>query len=102
MIRMKEKIIGLKELRQNMDKYAAQVQMGRSITVFKRSKPLFKLIPVDDDDDANWETLIDFRTIPGYENGMPAAEFLKALREVNEEEGRKTYNSKNKRSVPKK
>ncbi|MEK9167579.1 MAG: type II toxin-antitoxin system prevent-host-death family antitoxin [Patescibacteria group bacterium] len=79
---MREKVIGLKELRQNMDKYAAQVQMGRPITVFKRSKPLFKLIPVDDDDDANWETLIDFRKFPGYENGIDAEELLMRLRKL--------------------
>jgi prevent-host-death family protein len=99
---MTDKIIGVKELRENIDKYAAQVKAGRSITVVKRSEPLFRLTPVDDDDDANWETLIDFRTIPGYENGMPADEFLKALREVNEEEGQKKYKASQKRLSAKK
>lgn len=84
---MSEKIIGLKELRENMEKYATQVKMGRSITVYKRSVPLFKLIPVDDDeDDANWETLIDFRTFPGYENGIPVDELLTRLHKINAEE----------------
>lgn len=97
---MTDKIIGVKELRENIDKYAAQVKAGRFITVVKRSEPLFRLTPVDDDDDANWETLIDFRTIPGYENGMPAAEFLKVLREVNEEEEQKKYSLKRKKPTP--
>lgn len=73
---MTEKIIGLKELRENMEKYAAQVQKGRSITVVKRSKPLFKLVPIDDDD-AGWESIIDFNEIrPG---GVPAKEVLTVL-----------------------
>lgn len=84
---MKEKIIGLKELRENMTKYATQVQLGRSITVYKRSKPFFKLVPIDDDDDENnWETLIDFRKFPGYENGIPASDLLTRLRKINAEE----------------
>ena len=100
---MTDKIIGVKELRENIDKYAAQVKAGRSITVVKRSEPLFRLTPVDDDEDENnWEPLIDLRTIPGYENGMPAAEFLKALREVNEEEGQKKYKASQKRLSAKK
>ena len=82
-----DKIIGLKELRENMEKYATQVQMGRSIIVYKRSKPLFKLIPVDDDDDeAGWETLIDFRTIPGYEKGIRAEELIERLERIIAEE----------------
>ena len=83
---MTDKIIGVKELRENIDKYAAQVKAGRFITVVKRSEPLFRLTPVDDDDDANWETLIDFRKIPGYENGIKASEFIDRLKKINAEE----------------
>ncbi|MCR4307993.1 MAG: hypothetical protein NUV80_05510, partial [Candidatus Berkelbacteria bacterium] len=71
----------------NIDKYAAQVKAGRFITVVKRSEPLFRLVPIDDDDDdANWETLIDFRKFPGYENGIPASDLLARLRKINAEE----------------
>ena len=38
-----ESIIGLKELRQNVDKYAKKIQAGEEIIVVRRSKPLFKL-----------------------------------------------------------
>lgn len=80
---MKEKIIGLKELRENIAKYAKELQPGQPIIVVKRSKPLFKLTHVDDDDDeSNWETLIDFRAIPGYENGIDAEELLMRLRQI--------------------
>lgn len=83
---MADKIIGLKELRENMGKYAAQVKLGRTITVVKRSVPLFKLTPVDDDDDANWETLIDFRKFSGYENGIPVDDLITRLEKINAEE----------------
>lgn len=79
---MTDKIVGVKELRENIDKYAAQVRAGRSITVVKRSEPLFRLVPVDDDD-ANWETMIDFRKLPGYVEGIDAEELLGRLRKLN-------------------
>lgn len=51
-------IIGLKELRQNVAKYARKVQAGQTFIVFKRSKPLFKIAPLDDDQ--RWEEVVDF------------------------------------------
>jgi len=53
-------IIGLKELRQDMAKYAKKVASGQSFIVFKQSKPLFKIAPVDEE---VWETVIDFTKI---------------------------------------
>jgi prevent-host-death family protein len=53
-------IIGLKELRQNVSKYAKKVEQGESFIIFKQSKPLFKISPVDDE---QWEELIDFTKI---------------------------------------
>jgi prevent-host-death family protein len=71
------KIIGLKELRENTGKYIAQVSKGKSFTVVKRSKPVFKVVPVDEwGDEGVWGSLIDFRD----EGGMPAKEFLKLLK----------------------
>jgi len=55
---MKEKIVGLKELRQNIDKYAEAVKNGQEYIVMKRSTPLFKLSLPESED--NWETVIDF------------------------------------------
>ena len=55
-----EKIIGLKELRQNMEKYASEVKRGRSLIVVRKSKPLFKISPLEE---GGWEEVIDFTKI---------------------------------------
>jgi prevent-host-death family protein len=39
--------VGLKELRENMGKYIKEVQKGRTFIVLRRSKPVFKIVPVD-------------------------------------------------------
>lgn len=52
-------IIGLKELRQRMSECAQKVKRGHSFIVVKRSKPLFKIVPLDQD----WEEVIDFTKI---------------------------------------
>ncbi len=57
-----DKFIGLKELRQNMEKYVKQVKKGESIVVLRRSIPLFKISPVEDKED-EWEEVIDFTKI---------------------------------------
>ena len=49
--------VTLRELRENVAKYASRVQRGESFVVLKRSKPLFKLSPVDE---GRWEEVIDF------------------------------------------
>ena len=56
-----ENIINLKELRINMPKYAKKVAKGNSFVVFKRSKPLFKICPVKNDE--RWEEVVDFTKI---------------------------------------
>ena len=43
----KNQIIGLKELRLNIQKYINRLNKGESFTVVKRSKPVFKVIPFD-------------------------------------------------------
>lgn len=55
------KVIGLKELRENVGFYASRVKSGNSFIVVKRSKPLFKISPVDEEE--QWETIIDFTKI---------------------------------------
>lgn len=77
-------IIGLKELRENTEKYIGAVGRGRSFTVVRRSRPIFKVMPVDKwGDEGKWETLIDFRKIK--KRGVLASEVLKALRKVRDE-----------------
>ncbi|OHA65851.1 MAG: hypothetical protein A3D64_00045 [Candidatus Wildermuthbacteria bacterium RIFCSPHIGHO2_02_FULL_49_9] len=55
------KIVGLKDLRENMDKYVRDVGRGTDYVVVRRSKPLFRMVaPLEDE---NWETLVDFTKI---------------------------------------
>jgi antitoxin (DNA-binding transcriptional repressor) of toxin-antitoxin stability system len=70
-----EQLIGLKDLRLNMEKYANQVKAGKSFIVLKQSKPLFKLSPVDDNND--WEELINFTKIK--KGGVNIDDLLSAL-----------------------
>lgn len=52
-------IVGLKELRNNIETYIKKVDKGESFTVVRRSEPVFKLSPIYDDESL-WETAIDF------------------------------------------
>lgn len=67
-------IITLKKLRENMQEYARKVKKGQSFIVFKRSQPLFKISPIDED---TWEEVIDFTKIK--KGGVDIAELLKRL-----------------------
>ena len=73
---MKTHILGLKELRGNMQKYASLIEKGQSFIVVKRSKPLFKISSVDEDDGL-WETVVDFTKI--RKGGISAKELLASL-----------------------
>lgn len=55
-------IIGLKHLRENIDTYINQIKKGSSFVVVRRSKPVFKIMPIDSED-GRWETIIDFTKI---------------------------------------
>jgi prevent-host-death family protein len=72
-------IIGLKELRENTEVYIKRVNKGESITVFRRSTPLFRLTPVDAEE-IGWETVADFTTID--ERGVSARDVLASLRKM--------------------
>jgi len=74
----KEKIIGVKELRNNLDNYISLVGKGRVFTVVKRSKPVFKITPVEDE--SQWETVVDFTKIK--KEGVSIADVLKSLSRV--------------------
>ena len=54
-----ENIVGLKELRQNFEKYATIVKRGRTLIVIKRSRPVFRLAPLEEE----WEEVVDFTKI---------------------------------------
>ena len=73
-------LIGLKELRENVDTYVSEVQKGKSFIVMRRSMPIFRITPPDDTDEL-WETIVDFTQF--YKNGIPARQLLKKLRSLN-------------------
>lgn len=49
--------VGLKELRENIDVYIKKIQAGETFTIYRRSTPLFKITPMEDE---AWEEVIDF------------------------------------------
>jgi antitoxin (DNA-binding transcriptional repressor) of toxin-antitoxin stability system len=73
-------IIGFKELRENADKYISAVGQGRVFTVVRRSKPIFKMLPVDEwGDEGTWETVVDF-TDKKNPKGTRMEDFAKMLK----------------------
>lgn len=73
----KKNTVGLKELRENMETYIKRVNRGESITVFRRSTPLFTLSPVDREPQEQWETVVDFTKEIG--GGMSLDELLASI-----------------------
>ena len=59
---MKDAIVGLKELRENIENYITEVKKGKSFIVVRRSKPILK-ISAPDEDDGMWEEVVDFTKI---------------------------------------
>ena len=72
--------VGLKDLRENMEKYIKRVGKGESLTVMRRSEPVFRITPVDVDDEAGWKTIIDFTKI--RKGGVPAKEVQSAIQKI--------------------
>jgi antitoxin (DNA-binding transcriptional repressor) of toxin-antitoxin stability system len=73
---MKDSIVGLKELRENMETYIARVRRGSSFVVIRKAKLIFRIAPADEDDGA-WETVVDLTKI--RKGGVAACELLKRL-----------------------
>lgn len=69
------KIVGLKELRENMGKYARDVGKGTDYIVVRRSKPLFRMVAPFKDE--QWETVVDFTKIK--KGGVSIDEVLSRL-----------------------
>ena len=69
-------LIGLKELRENIDTYVSEVQKGKSFIIIRRSRPIFKLSPPDENSEL-WERVIDFTKI--RKGGVEIQEILKRL-----------------------
>ncbi|MFH1643252.1 MAG: hypothetical protein ABH967_01285 [Patescibacteria group bacterium] len=69
-----ENIIGLKALRNNMQEYVQKIQKGYSFIVLRKSKPLFKISPIEE---GPWEEVIDFTKIK--KGGVDIKDLLKRL-----------------------
>lgn len=78
-MKTKQNTVGLKELRENMEVFIKRIQKGESLTVIRRSKPVFRISPIDSSDD-NWETVVDFTEI--NPNGVSAKDLLASLRSL--------------------
>ena len=76
---MKNAIVGLKELREDIESYIAEVKKGKSFIVVRRSKPVLKISSPDEEE--LWETVIDFTTV--NKNGVSARDVLRELRKLN-------------------
>lgn len=77
---IKSNIVGLKELRLNIEKYIRLIQKGHSFVVVRKSDPIFKLEPMDVwGDDGTWETITDFSSY-SIEGGVPIDDLIKKLK----------------------
>lgn len=76
-------IISVKQLRNNLQKYADRTQKGEKFLVIKQSKPIFQVMPVEEVDikkEKGWKTIIDFTKIK--KGGVPAEDVIKALKNL--------------------
>ena len=73
----KDIIVGLKELRENMETYISRVRKGDSFIVVRKSKPVFKISLPDEDAEELWETVIDFTKI--RKGGVPLEDIISRL-----------------------
>jgi antitoxin (DNA-binding transcriptional repressor) of toxin-antitoxin stability system len=71
--------VGLREFRENTEKYISELKKGKSFTVLRRSHPVFNIVPADTwGDEGAWETVVDFTKI--RKNGVSAQDVLRALK----------------------
>jgi len=71
-----QSIVGVKELRENLEKYIMEIEKGKSFTVVRRSRPVFSIGPILDDE-SEWETIADFTKVK--KGGVPLKEILARL-----------------------
>ncbi|OGH88088.1 MAG: hypothetical protein A3J93_05540 [Candidatus Magasanikbacteria bacterium RIFOXYC2_FULL_42_28] len=70
-----EKIVGVKELRENLADFITKVAQGNSFVVVRRSQPVFSINPVDHE--SMWEEVVDFTKIK--RGGVKIEEILARL-----------------------
>jgi len=57
-----QRIIGLRDLRENVMEYIKQIQKGKSFIVVRRSQPVFNITPIEEENGL-WEAVVDFTKI---------------------------------------
>ena len=70
------KIVGLKEFRENVAGYASKVRGGKSFIIVRRSRPLFRVAPISGLDE-EWEEVIDFTRVK--KGGIKIKDLLERL-----------------------
>ncbi len=71
-------LVSLKDLRTKLTNYTKLVsEKGASFIVLKKSKPVFKIVPIEED---SWETVVDFTAISN--KGVSFADVKKAAAEL--------------------
>jgi len=70
-----QNIIGVRELRENLDEYIAKIDKGASFTIVRRSKPVFTINPMNEG--GEWEEVVDFTKIK--KGGVNIDEILSRL-----------------------
>ncbi len=81
-------IVGLKELRENTEKYISEIGKGKSFTVVRRSRPIFRLLPVDEfGDEGEWETVLDLTR--GKKSSITVSQLLGRIKHFNAGQNRK-------------
>ena len=77
-----DSIIGLKELRDDVDTYIRAVGKGKRFTVFRHSKPVFAIVPpseveydLNELDGPGWKSIIRFPN----KKGVSIDDLMKAL-----------------------
>ena len=71
-------LVSLKDIRLKLTEYTKRVEEnGESFLVLRKSKPVFKIVPVETD---SWETIVNFTEIDPQ--GVPVNKVKQALSEI--------------------
>lgn len=68
--------VAVKQLRTNLDYYINLIKKGKSFTVIKRSKAVFKISPISQEDN-QWEEVVDFTKLK--KGGVAISQLLARL-----------------------
>lgn len=74
---MYRNLVKLKDLRINLDKYLAQLAKVGTLTVMRRSEPIFNISALEETADYLWEPVIDFTRLK--KGGLDIKEVLSRL-----------------------